>query len=133
MQHNFTGFVLVLVPERLPIEESARAAGTLRDSNVNVCGIIVNRILPENLNGSFYEARRKQEQIYSEEIRRPACVPRQKHKQLVPPRSHTEPRVNEDGNETAGTHLFRSSTAHARGRLLRLQRLFAAFHQTVGL
>ena len=26
MQHNFTGFVLVLVPERLPIEESARAA-----------------------------------------------------------------------------------------------------------
>ena len=70
MQHNFTGFVLVLVPERLPIEESARAAGTLRDSNVNVCGIIVNRILPENLNGSFYEARRKQEQIYSEEIRR---------------------------------------------------------------
>src|SRR5438132_4638874 len=70
MQHNFTGIVLVLVPERLPIEESARAAGTLRDSNVNVCGIIVNRILPENLNGSFYEARRKQEQIYSEEIRR---------------------------------------------------------------
>src|SRR5207245_955406 len=70
MQHNFTGFVLVLVPERLPIEESARAAGILRDSNVNVCGIIVNRILPENLNGSFYEARRKQEQSYGEEIRR---------------------------------------------------------------
>src|SRR5437867_935082 len=70
MQHNFTGFVLVLVPERLPIEETVRAAGLLRDSNVNVCGIIVNRVLPENLNGAFYEARRKQEQTYCEEIRR---------------------------------------------------------------
>src|SRR5882762_2639309 len=37
MQHNFTGFVLVLVPERLPIEESARTAESLRDANVNVC------------------------------------------------------------------------------------------------
>ena len=70
MQHNFTGFVLVLVPERLPIEETVRAAGLLRDSNVNVCGIIVNRVLPENLNGAFYEARRKQEQTYCEESRR---------------------------------------------------------------
>ena len=96
MQHNFTGFVLVLIPERLPIEESVRAAEMLRDSNVNVCGIIVNRILPENLSGvggpadaikeavptagrpvgptlnidSFYGARRQQEQAYCEEIRR---------------------------------------------------------------
>ena len=70
MQHNFTGFVLVLVPERLPIEETLRAAGSLRGSNMNVCGIIVNRILPENLSGAFYEARRKQEQTYCEEIRR---------------------------------------------------------------
>src|SRR2546425_8888605 len=31
-QHNFTGFVLVLVPERLPIEESARTAESLRDA-----------------------------------------------------------------------------------------------------
>ncbi len=45
MQHNFTGFVLVLVPERLPIEESARAAETLQDANVNVCGVLVNRVL----------------------------------------------------------------------------------------
>ncbi len=64
MQHNFTGFVLVLVPERLPIEESARAAETLQDANVNVCGILVNRVLPENLQGEFYQARRQQEQKY---------------------------------------------------------------------
>lgn len=70
MQHNFTGFVLVLVPERLPIEESARAAETLQDANVNVCGILVNRVLPENLQGEFYQARRQQEQKYRDEIQR---------------------------------------------------------------
>ncbi|PYS26649.1 MAG: arsenic-transporting ATPase [Acidobacteria bacterium] len=70
MQHNFTGFVLVLVPERLPIEESARTAESLRDANVNVCGILVNRVLPDDLEGDFYLARRRQEQTYREEIRR---------------------------------------------------------------
>lgn len=68
MQHNFTGFVLVLIPERLPIEESARAAELLRESNVNVCGILVNRVLPDNLEGDFYQARRRQEQVYRDEI-----------------------------------------------------------------
>jgi len=70
MQHDFTGFVLVLVPERLPIEESARAAKTLQDANVNVCGVLVNRVLPENLQGEFYQARRQQEQKYRDEIQR---------------------------------------------------------------
>ena len=70
MQHNFTGFVLVLIAERLPIEESARAAQILRESNVNVCGLLVNRVLPENLNGEFYKARRQQEQVYRDEILR---------------------------------------------------------------
>jgi arsenite/tail-anchored protein-transporting ATPase len=68
MQHNFTGFVLVMIPERLPIEESARAADLLKEFNVNVCGIIVNRVLPDNLDGKFYQARRQQEQVYRDEI-----------------------------------------------------------------
>jgi arsenite-transporting ATPase len=70
MQHNFTGFVLVVVPERLPIEETARAAEILRDSNVNVCGVVVNRVLPDDLEGGFYQSRWKQEQVYVEEIKR---------------------------------------------------------------
>ena len=68
MQHNFTGFVLVLIPERLPIEESARAARMLRESNINVCAILVNRVLPDNVEGEFYQARRRQEQVYRDEI-----------------------------------------------------------------
>ena len=70
MQHNFTGFVLVLVPERLPIEETARAAEILRESNVNVCAIVVNRVLPPDVGGAFYESRRQQEQIYADDISR---------------------------------------------------------------
>ena len=69
MQHNFTGFVLVVIPERLPIEETARAAEVLAESNVNVCGVIVNRVLPADADGDFYRSRRQQEQIYVDEIR----------------------------------------------------------------
>jgi len=74
MQHNFTGFVLVVIPERLPIEETARAAETLGDSNVNVCAVFVNRVLPADLGGAFYEARRQQEQVYVEDIKRRFAV-----------------------------------------------------------
>ena len=70
MQHNFTGFVLVVIPERLPIEETARAAEVLRESNVNVCAVFVNRVLPDGLTGAYYEARRAQEQLYVDEIKR---------------------------------------------------------------
>lgn len=69
MQHNFTGFVLVVIPERLPIEETARAADVLTDSNVNVCAVLVNRVLPPDVDGAFYEARRRQEGIYVDEIK----------------------------------------------------------------
>jgi arsenite-transporting ATPase len=70
MQHNFTGFVLVVIPERLPIEETARAADILGESNVNVCGIVVNRVLPQDADGGFYQSRRAQEQVYIDEIKR---------------------------------------------------------------
>lgn len=68
MHHNDTGFVLVLIPEKLPIEETVRAAGLLREANVNVCGLIVNRVLPDSADGDFYQSRRKQEQTYRDEI-----------------------------------------------------------------
>jgi len=69
MQHNFTGFVLVVIPERLPIEETSRAAEILAESNVNVCGVVVNRVLPPDVDGDFYQSRRAQEQTYIDEIR----------------------------------------------------------------
>ena len=43
-----TAFVLVLIPERLPIEETARALAQLDDTGVRVGGLVVNRVLPDD-------------------------------------------------------------------------------------
>lgn len=65
-----TSFVLVGVPERLVIEETARAADLLADTGVDVGGLVVNRILPDNLEGEFFLSRKAQERVYLEEIDR---------------------------------------------------------------
>jgi arsenite-transporting ATPase len=63
-----TGFVLVLIPERLPIEETSRAIEQLDDVGVKVGALIVNRVLPEQTTDAFLTARRQQERVYLEEI-----------------------------------------------------------------
>jgi arsenite-transporting ATPase len=65
-----TSFVLVTIPERLAIDETARAAETLRDTALDIGGLVVNRVLPDGLSGDFYEARKAQEQEYLDEIAR---------------------------------------------------------------
>ena len=65
-----TAFVLVMIPERLVIEETARAVELLSETGVNVGGAIVNRVLPEGLTGEFYESRKAQERTYLAEIDR---------------------------------------------------------------
>jgi arsenite-transporting ATPase len=65
-----TSFVLVAVPERLVIEETARAVEQLADTDIGVGGLIVNRVLPQGLQGDFYRARKAQETVYLEEIAR---------------------------------------------------------------
>jgi arsenite-transporting ATPase len=63
-----TGFVLVLIPERLPIEETARALTQLDEAGVRVGALIVNRVLPHTSSDAFLTARRNQERVYLEEI-----------------------------------------------------------------
>jgi arsenite-transporting ATPase len=63
-------FVLVLVAERLPIEETARAIVQLEEAGVTIGGLIVNRILPDHSPDPFLQARHRQEQIYLDEIER---------------------------------------------------------------
>jgi arsenite-transporting ATPase len=65
-----TGFVLVLIPERLPIEETARAVAQLDDSGVRVGAMIVNRVLPASSADPFLDARGRQEAVYLAEIAR---------------------------------------------------------------
>ena len=65
-----TTFVLVMNPERLPIEETSRAVETLMDARIDIGALIVNRILPDGLEGDFYASRKAQEAMYLEEIAR---------------------------------------------------------------
>jgi arsenite/tail-anchored protein-transporting ATPase len=70
-------FALVTIPERLAIEETARAEELLSETGVDVGGLIVNRVLPDNLDGDFCRERKSQESTYLEEIdRRFRRVPR---------------------------------------------------------
>ncbi len=63
-----TGFVWVLIPERLPILESRKALHTLRHFNVPVSAMVVNRVLPDHVDGAFLAKRREQEARYRSEI-----------------------------------------------------------------
>jgi arsenite-transporting ATPase len=63
-------FVLVMVAERLPIEETARAIGQLEEAGVSIGGLVVNRVLPATSPDPFLRARHDQEQVYLDEIER---------------------------------------------------------------
>jgi arsenite-transporting ATPase len=63
-----TLFYLVLIPERLPIEETSRALEVLERGGVEVGGLLVNRVLPEVAEGEFMRARLEQQAEYLREI-----------------------------------------------------------------
>jgi arsenite-transporting ATPase len=81
---RITAFVLVLIAERLPIEETARALAQLEEAGVRVGALVVNRVLPETSPDPFLVARQTQERVYLDEIdRRFAAVPRLRVPQLA--------------------------------------------------
>lgn len=61
-------FHLVLTPERLPIEESARALTALDTAGVRVGALVLNRLLPDTADGDFLRARREAQDGYRAEI-----------------------------------------------------------------
>jgi arsenite/tail-anchored protein-transporting ATPase len=63
-----SAFVLVLIPEKLPVLESRKALEALRRFDVPVLGIVVNRVLPREPLGTFLEQRRAQEGRYLAQI-----------------------------------------------------------------
>ena len=65
-----TSFVLVTIPERLAIEETARSAETLSATGIDVGALVVNRILPDGLEGEFFRSRKAQEEQHLAEITR---------------------------------------------------------------
>jgi arsenite-transporting ATPase len=65
---RISAFVLVLVAERLPIEETARAIEQLKEAGVTIGGLVVNRVLPESSPDPFLRSRHAQELVYLDEI-----------------------------------------------------------------
>jgi arsenite/tail-anchored protein-transporting ATPase len=79
-----TAFILVLTPEKLPILESKKALAALRQFDVPVATLVINRVLPDDVDGEFLHTRRRQEAEYLREIDREfADLPR-RHLPLLP-------------------------------------------------
>ncbi len=62
-------FHAVLIPERLPIEETVRALPAFEAAGLTVGTVVVNRVLPAEADGGFLAARREQQETYLQELR----------------------------------------------------------------
>jgi arsenite-transporting ATPase len=69
LEEETTAFVLVLIPERLPVLETTKAVEALRRFHIPIAGLVVNRVLPAGPLGPFLEERRVQERQYLDQIR----------------------------------------------------------------
>lgn len=63
-----TGFIFVLNPERLPIIETKNAIEMLRQYGLHVQTLLINRVLPKEDSGSFFQQRKELEAAYLTEI-----------------------------------------------------------------
>ncbi|GIO22386.1 ArsA family ATPase [Oceanobacillus sp. J11TS1] len=63
-----TSFLFVLNPEKLPIAETKKAIRLLEKFQIDVPCVIVNKVLPDEAGGGFFEKRKQNEKIYLEHI-----------------------------------------------------------------
>ncbi|WP_326908862.1 ArsA family ATPase [Sedimentibacter sp. MB31-C6] len=64
MNEKLLSFVFVINAEKLPIDETVKAINILEKYNILVDGLIVNKILPENMQDEFWIRKKEQEQKY---------------------------------------------------------------------
>ncbi|SDQ65935.1 arsenite efflux ATP-binding protein ArsA [Virgibacillus subterraneus] len=64
-----TGFVFVMNPERLPILETQKAIELLDKYHLHVKTLIVNKVLPDDVDGNFLLQRKGHEQQYMDTIK----------------------------------------------------------------
>ncbi len=64
MEDKLLSFIFVINAEKLPIDETVKAINILEKYNVLVDGIVVNKILPENMQDDFWKSKKEQEQKY---------------------------------------------------------------------
>lgn len=65
-----TGFVFVLNPERLPILETDKAIRQLEQHDLVVETLIVNKVLPDEADGTFLKRRKEREKEYLSMVER---------------------------------------------------------------
>ncbi|WP_173918390.1 ArsA family ATPase [Halobacillus sp. Marseille-Q1614] len=63
-----TGFIFVLIPERLPILETKQAIKQLDQHHLHIKTLIINKVLPDYADGEFLAKRRRQEKNYLDKI-----------------------------------------------------------------
>ncbi|MFE8699218.1 ArsA family ATPase [Cytobacillus sp. FJAT-54145] len=68
LNQGLTEYIFVLNAERLPILETSKAINTLSQHQLNVNTVIVNKLIPDEADGSFMARRRENEQSYKLEI-----------------------------------------------------------------
>ena len=68
LESDKTGFIFVLNPERLPILETKKAIDLLDQYHLHVKTVIVNKVLPDEADGTFLAQRREHEKRYMQEI-----------------------------------------------------------------
>ena len=70
LNRELAAFLLVLNPDKLSLLESRKALATLEQVHVPVEVLIVNRVLPDDAEGAFLDARRRHERRYRDAIDR---------------------------------------------------------------
>ncbi|TMU88370.1 ArsA family ATPase [Bacillus sp. BHET2] len=69
LDQNRTGFIFVLIPERLPILETEKAIELMSRHSLHIGGLIINKVLPQQADGEFLKKRKHQEEVYLELMR----------------------------------------------------------------
>ncbi len=105
-----TAFVLVLMAEKLPIEETARALDQLAEIGVTVGGLVVNRVLPTSSPDPFLQSRHQQELVYLDEITRRFAGHAMVHVPQLPSDVHGVATLGEIGALLAGGEMPASQT-----------------------
>jgi arsenite/tail-anchored protein-transporting ATPase len=70
LDSSITGFIFVLIPERLPILETEKAIEMMNKHELKIKGLIVNKVLPLSADGQFLEKRKEQEKGYLQLMKR---------------------------------------------------------------
>lgn len=64
MDDKLLSFIFVINAEKLPIDETMKAINILEKYNISVDGIIINKILPDNMHDDFWKNKKEQELKY---------------------------------------------------------------------